>query len=190
LSDENSRCAECESFLLEGQDQEVTAEATFCRSCFDNLAAQVSYVVEAQGREIDYQRAIFGALLGGAAGVLLWWGFTVLTKVSFGLVAVVIGIAVGKGILWMTGGKRATNLQMISVVVATLSFVYAKYLVNRTFILQAYAEQGLSLPLAPDLQTLFGVVKAGAGFIDLIFLGIVVYQAWKIPAPFDLGNTR
>lgn len=188
MTDEQSSCAECNTYLSEGQDRVVTADATFCRSCFENLSAQVRYVVDAQGQGIDYQRAVLGAVLGGAVGVLVWWGFTVMTKVSFGLVAIVIGIAVGKGILRMTGGKRHRNLQIISVIVATISFAYASYLVNRTFILQAYAEQGLRLPLAPDLQTLFAVVRAGFGVIDLVFLAIVVYQAWKIPAPFELAE--
>jgi hypothetical protein len=30
------------------------------------------------------------------------------------------------------------------------------------------------------------VVKAGFSPIDLLFLGIVIYQAWKIPAPLEI----
>ena len=187
---ESSSCDEYGAMLGEGPDRVVTADATFCRACFENLSAQVRHVVAAQGQGIDYQRAILGAVLGGAVGVLIWWGFTVVTKVSFGLVAVVIGIAVGKGILYMTGGRRARNLQIISVIVAVVGFVYASYLVNRTFILQAYADQGITLPLAPDLPTLYAVVHAGFTVIDLVFLGIVGYQAWKIPAPFQLAGQQ
>lgn len=191
MSDSRSSCSECNNPLVAGQDRVETADATFCRPCFESLRAQVHYVVEAQGDGIDYQRAVLGAVLGGAAGVLVWWGFTVMTKVSFGLVAIVIGIAVGKGILMMTGGKRARNLQIISIVVATLSFVYASYLVNRTFILQAYSAQGLqipTLPLVPDIQTLIDVVQLGFNLIDFVFLAIVGYQAWKIPAPLVLAR--
>ena len=48
MTDEKSSCAECNTFLSEAQDRVVTADATFCRSCYENLSAQVRYVVDAQ----------------------------------------------------------------------------------------------------------------------------------------------
>ena len=111
---------------------------------------------------------------------------TVVTGIAFGLVAVVIGIAVGKGIIWCTGGKRARALQVLSVALSALTFVYASYLVNRTFILREYNEGGLSLPFVPGPALLFEVVRAGFDVMDLVFLGITVYEAWRIPAPFKL----
>ena len=125
-----------------------------------------------------------------AIGVLVWWGFTVATNYSLGLIAIGIGFGAGKGIEILTGGKRHLNLQIMAVAISVLAFVYAKYLVTRTFIQQAYIEQGeeVLLPLLPDPGLLVEVLKLNAGLFDLIFLAIVVFQAWKMPAPIELAG--
>lgn len=184
------RCGECHTALAEGQDREVTEDGVFCRPCYNNLTAQLQQVLAAQGVDINYGGALVGGLLGAAAGVLAWWGFTVLTKIAFGLVAVVIGVAVAKGVVLLSGDKRHLNLQIMSTAVSVVAFFYASYLVNRTFILRAMAERGetVVLPFAPPLPVFFEVVKLGFGVMDLVFLAIVVYEAWKIPAPIRLGS--
>lgn len=185
-----TRCAQCETPLAAGQDREVTADGVFCRPCFLSLTAQLDRAVREQSAGINYPLALAGGVLGGALGIAVWWGFTVLTKRSFGLVAVVIGIAVGKGIVLFARNKRAKALQVASVVLAALSFLCASYLVHRTFIQQAFAEQGqtIVLPVLPDAPMFFNIVKAGFGLFDLVFLAIVVYEAWKLPAPIKLGR--
>jgi hypothetical protein len=74
------------------------------------------------------------------------------------------------------------------VLTAALSFFYASYLVNRTFIMAAFAEGGeeLLLPLLPSFGTLFSVVSLDFGLFEIIFLGIALYEAWKLPAPVRL----
>jgi len=42
----------------------------------------------------------------------------------------------------------------------------------------------LVLPWLPDLSLFVDVVMANLGMFDFIFLAIVLFQAWKIPAPF------
>jgi energy-converting hydrogenase Eha subunit E len=182
------RCAECHGRLAPDQDRETTEDGVFCRHCFDNLTAQLQQVMEAQGRDIHYPTAALGGLLGGVAGVLAWWGFTVLTNVAFGLVAVVIGYAVGKGVVMFSAGKRSMNLQLLSVGISLVAFAYASYLVNRTFIQRAYAEEGLALPLLPDPLLFVNVVMAGFGVMDVVFLAIALYQAWQLPRPFELAG--
>ncbi len=184
------RCSECGTVLTEGQDRQQTEDAVFCRPCFNNLTAQVQEAVAAQTRDINYPMALVGGLTGGAVGVVAWWGFTVVTNIAFGLVAIVIGLAVAKGIVILSGDKRGLNLQIMSVVISTLGFFYASYLVNRTFINRAYAEQGqdMMLPWVPSPELAFEVLKLGFGVMDLVFLAIVVYEAWKIPAPIQLNG--
>ncbi len=184
---EEERCAQCGTLLAEGVDREVTEGGVFCRTCYGALREQVRMAIQAQGADIPYSNAVIGAVLGGALGAAVWWGFTVVTQIAFGLVAVVIGFAVGKGILLMTGNKRAQGLQILSVVVSGLSFFYASYLVNRTFILRAFAEDGeeMILPLLPSPELLVNVIRVNFGVMDLVFLAIVLYQAWKIPAPLQ-----
>ena len=183
------RCAQCGTLVTDGMEHEVTDDGTFCRTCFEALKEQVRQIIQAQREDIPYPMAMLGAVLGGAVGVLTWWGFTVVTEIAFGLVAVVIGFAVGKGILLLTGNKRALGLQILSTAVAGISFFYASYLVNRTFVLQVVAERGeeIVLPLLPAPGLLVKVIGLDFGLMDLVFLAIVLYQAWKIPAPIQLA---
>ena len=183
------RCAQCSTVLREGEDRETTEEGVFCRPCFNNLTVQLRQAIEAQGTEINYSMAVVGGLLGAGIGIGAWWGFTVVTNIVFGLVAVVIGFTVGKGVIILSGDKRSQGLQILSVAIAALSFFYATFLVNRTFILRDYAERGeeVDIPLLPSPELFFEVVRLGFRIMDLVFLAIVVYQAWKIPAPLKIS---
>ncbi len=185
------RCVECETPIADGQDHVRTERGVFCADCFARLKAQVQQVIAAQSRDIDFPRALLGAVLGGAAGAALWWGVTVITNVAFGLIAIVIGVAVGKGVVTFTGGKRAQSLQVLSVVVAVVAYLAGTYLTNHTFITHYLHEHGKigALPLVPSSVEYFvDVVRAGFRPFDLIFLAIAMHQAWKIPAPLRLGG--
>jgi hypothetical protein len=186
------RCAECGSVLAEGQDREATEGGVFCRHCFEGLTFQLQQVLEAQGQDINYAAAVAGGLVGAALGAVVWWGFTVVTHVAFGLVAVLIGVGVGKGVVMATGNRRHRNLQVLSATIAIAGYCYATYLVNRTFIHRAYAEKGeaVLLPLLPDPGFFFQVLRMGFDVMDLVFLAIVVYEAWKIPSPLVLAPAR
>jgi len=181
-------CAQCGRLIPPGEWVR-TESKDFCSSCFARLRATVEAVVAQQSQDINYGGAVVGGLLGGLLGALIWWGFTVLTHVSFGLVAIVIGIGVGKGVVMLSGGKHARSLQAISVVIAIVSFIMATYWVNRTFILQAAAEQGIegTLPFIPGVRLLIDIVTLDLGIFDAVFLGIAVWQSWKIPMPVRLG---
>jgi hypothetical protein len=175
--------------LAPEQDRVATDDGTFCRPCFDGLTAQLHDVLAAQGREVSYGLAAMGGLAGAALGVLAWWGFTALTKVAFGLVAIVIGIAVAKGVNLGAGPKRHRNLQILAVAIAVAAFAYASYLVNRTFLHEYFAEQGVEtvLPWLPDPALFSRVLRASFDVFDLVFLGIVVWEAWRLTAPAKLA---
>jgi hypothetical protein len=181
-------CAECERPLTE-VDRVEAGGKTFCRSCYEGLRVSLERMVAATGQDVDYPKAVVGAVLGGALGAAVWWGFTVVTHVAFGLVAVAIGFLAGHGALRLSGDKRTVGLQAIAAVSALVSFVVASYLVNMTFINRELERRGDSMRLGfpPDsLDLLFRVVAANFGLMDLVFVGIVVWQAWIIPRPLQL----
>lgn len=125
-------CAQCSKPLTPG-DRVPSGDRAFCRSCYSTLHAELQQAVSEMSTHINYVNAAFGALLGGAVGVLAWWGFTVVTKIAFGLIAVAIGFLVGLGTVRFAGGKRSRGLQTLSVLVSLASFAAATYLVNMTF---------------------------------------------------------
>jgi hypothetical protein len=187
-------CRQCDRVLSEGEDREVTTGGVFCVPCFAALKRHLEAELQRQGTGINHVNAALGGVVGGALGAAIWWGFTVITRVSFGLVAVVIGFLVGKGIVMASGGKRAVSLQVMSMVIAAVAYAFASYLVNRSFLLKAIAADpslwaaGAPLPLLAPPGLMFAVIRAGFEVFDLVFLAIVVYQAWKMPAPFKLAR--
>jgi len=105
------------------------------------------------------------------------------------LFAVAIGYLAGHGAVRFAGGKRSGGLQALSIAVALLSYLGAIYLVNMTFINKALATQGEALRVGfppQSLELLIRVVTVDFGVMDLVFLAIVVYEAWKIPRPIAL----
>ncbi|PYN89073.1 MAG: hypothetical protein DMD87_07825 [Candidatus Rokuibacteriota bacterium] len=185
-----TRCGRCQAALNESE--RVTAgDRVFCRTCYDILKLQLRTGVAAMSQDINYPMAAVGALLGGIVGALAWWGVTVLTKIGFGLVAVVIGLLVGHGTLRFAGGKRSVGLQIMAVAVGTLSFLVAVYLVNMTFINELLAQRGDTLRVSfppKGLAMFYNVIAANFGIMKLVFLAIIMYEAWFIPRPIKLPS--
>jgi hypothetical protein len=181
-------CAQC-SKMLAADDAIAAGDRLFCRSCYESLRVEIETAVAAMSADVNYAQAAVGAALGGVVGALAWWGFTVLTHIAFGLFAVAIGYLVGHGAVRFAGGKRSRGLQALSVAVSLLSYLFAVYLVNMTFINKTLATQGESFRVGfppQSLDLLVRVVTVGFGAMDLVFLAIVVYEAWKIPRPVAL----
>jgi len=185
-----TRCGRCQAALNESE--RVTAgDRVFCRTCYDILKLQLRTGVAAMSQDINYPMAAVGALLGGIVGALAWWGVTVLTKIGFGLVAVVIGLLVGHGTLRFAGGKRSVGLQIMAVAVGTLSFLVAVYLVNMTFINELLAQRGDTLRVSfppKGIAMFYNVIAANFGIMKLVFLAIIMYEAWFIPRPIKLPS--
>jgi hypothetical protein len=176
-------CAQCGKPLADG-DRIAAGDRSFCRACYETLFHELQRSVTALTTDINYPMAAIGAVLGGVAGIVLWWGLTVVTKIAFGLAAVAIGWLVGQGTVRFAGGKRSTGLQILAVVVSLASFVVASYLVNMTFINDELARRGVAerVPFPPaSLDGMVQVVALGFGIMDAVFAGILVWQAWVIP---------
>jgi hypothetical protein len=193
-SADTTHCLECGISILPDESRHETEEGAFCSPCFERLKYEVETIVAKQGEGINYVNAVLGAVLGGLAGAVVWWGFTVVTKISFGLVAIVIGFAVGRGILMFTNGRRSRSLQGIAVAVAAVAYGFASYLVNRTFLIRAladspeYAGAEYSLPILASPELMLTVIRLNFGLMDVVFLAIVIWEAFKIPAPFRLAD--
>ena len=181
-------CAQC-SKSLTPSDRVASGDRAFCRSCYTTLRAELENAVNALSQDVNYASAALGAVLGGVVGALVWWGFTVVTHIGLGLIAIGIGFLVGLGAVKFAGGKRSKGLQALSVGVAVVSYFCAGYLVNMTFINQALAAKGESFRVGfppASLDQFVRVLSASFDVMDWVFLAIVVYQAWKIPKPITL----
>lgn len=184
-------CAQCAGPL--GVDAVTLTDRSLCRGCYDVLAETVTNAVRASSTNVNYPMAVVGAVAGGVVGAVAWWAFTITTNINFGLVAVVIGYLAGQGAMRFAGNKRTTELQWLSAIVAALSYGLATYMVNLTLInrhLQSRGE-GLQVPLVPvSVAQVWEILQIGFSAMDLAFLGITVWQAWKITQPLQLPGER
>lgn len=181
-------CARC-STRLAPEDRVLAGGKAFCRTCYAALRDELTRGLAAMSENINWPMATLGAVLGGAAGAIAWWGFTVVTHLSFGLVAVVIGLLTALGGVRFAGDKRSHGLQALAIGVSVASFAVANYLVNMSRLNRALSEQGdprrLGFPPA-SLDQFARVAGMGFGIMDVVFLAIVIYEAWKISAPVRL----
>jgi len=185
-------CARC-GVVPASEDRVDTSDRAFCRRCFELLQAELHGAIASMSQDVAYGRAAVGAVLGGAAGAAVWWAFTVFTKIAFGLVAVAIGVLVGKGTVTFAGGKRSRGLQVLSATVALVAFLIASYLVNMTFINQALEKQGEAWRLGfppPSVGVFWWALSLNFGVMELVFAGITLYQAWVLPQPLAVPGMR
>lgn len=182
LNDPPTQCMECEQAVNDG-DAVKTENGVFCTTCYNRLLAQFETLVQDTGRHINYPVALMGALIGGALGVVAWWGFTYVTHYAFGLIAIVIGMAVAKGIDLSTGGKRSRGLQGIAISVTLLSYFYADYLVTRSFAIREDHLLADRLTLIPSMDIFYRVCSYNLDAMSLVFLGIALWQAYRMTQP-------
>jgi hypothetical protein len=178
-------CAQCGKTLTP-EDRVAAGDKVFCRSCYASLRAELEQAVQGMSSDINYLNATIGAVLGGAVGALLWWGVTAVTHWSIGLFAVAIGYLAGLGAVKFAGDKRSAGLQGISIAAALASYLVASYLVTMSFSNHLLGAQGADwrVPFPPRSLGMFvNVIKAGFGLMDVVFLAIAVYEAWKLPRP-------
>ena len=181
-------CAQCEKALAV-EEAVAAGGRQFCQNCYAELRLVLERAAYASSVDVNYPMAAVGAVVGGAAGALVWWGFTVLTHIAFGLVAVAIGYLAGHGAMRMAGNKRTVGLQALAAGAAVASFVVASYLVNMTLINEHLAKQGETWRLGFPPESLaqgYQVVSVGFGLMDVVFLVIVISQAWAIPRPLRI----
>lgn len=185
VSEAEGRCRECEKSLVPGEYIE-TEQGAFCRSCYEKILNHIKAALAEQSRNINYPVSVLGAVLGGAAGAAVWWAVTFFTGYAVGLVAIVIGITVAKGMTFLNGGKRSRSLQILAVVTTLVSYFYAEYLVARSFIIKERAAYAEFLSLIPDPEIFFGLLKETFDVMSLVFLAIAVWQAWAMTQPVKI----
>src|SRR3989338_2587138 len=69
--------------------------------------------IDLQSAGANVPLAIVLGFIFGIIGAFIWFGFVVVTKWQFGLVAVIVGLLVGYGVLIGSGKKRSKKLQIM-----------------------------------------------------------------------------
>ena len=136
-----------------------------------------------------FLRAVAGGVGGGIAGALLYWGVAALSGYQFGLIAIVVGWLVGKGIQWGTGGRGSVLYQILAVLITYLS-IAVSYVPD--ILAQSQAEGGgPGYLIVLGVMTLIApIVVAINSIFGAIILLIGLWEAWKIPRamPFEVAG--
>jgi hypothetical protein len=132
--------------------------------------------------------AVAAAIAGGIAWALIVRS----TDYEVGLVAWAIGWMAGTAAVAGGRGVRGVPLQVVAVVAALLGILLGKYLSYAWTLQDVAEEQGVSLGLFSDETRTFFREDLGDvfGWIDLIFVALAVYTAFRIPARPSLPPAR
>ena len=196
-------CSVCAASL-----QDVYYEAngqTVCGACCEQLRAEL-----AAGTGLTRAvRAIGAGAVAMIAGSVLYWAILAMTGYEFGLIAIVVGVAVGKAVSWGSYGRGGWKYQTLAMVLTYLSIVsaYVPIIVQEIRKQPTVAAESTqpgeaaTTPAATPATTaeepitaggaavamllLFGLLLALpflAGIeniIGIIIIGIGLYEAWK-----------
>jgi hypothetical protein len=195
-------CAMCTTPLYSSYF-EANGETVCERCCFELRESRDSG--SSAGRALRAAGAGIGAALGGS---LLYWAILAMTGYEFGLIAIVVGFAVGKAVHWGSRGRGGWAYQSLAVGLTYLSIVGAYVPLMVTEILKqssvqaeparSEANAAATAPTAEEatpgggaalvfaLAALLALAIAapflgGIGnILGLVIIGIGLYEAWKL----------
>lgn len=121
-----------------------------------------------------------GALLGAA----IYYSIRVATGYEIGLVAIIVGILVGKGVSRGAGGRGGLGYPILAVALTYLSIVL-------TYVPEAVGAWGQHAAGGAFASVVFGVIMFGITLaapvlvgikapLSLVIVGFALYEAWKI----------
>jgi hypothetical protein len=199
-------CAFCQKELF-GAYYEVNAQNACeeCRFSLERSRAEGSPF----GRAL---RALLGGGLGGIVGAGIYYGVLALTGYEIGLVAIVVGLLVGFGVRWGSGGVGGRGYQFLAAGITYMAIVstYVPFFVEEA---RKQAEATETTTAAePEIEMSAGaVILALAAVIAIVLaspflagiqnvlgiliIGFALYEAWRVNAytplqiegPFQIG---
>lgn len=132
------------------------------------------------------ESSFFGGLLGGMVGAVaataLWYAVVALSGWQLGLVALVVGLIVGKAVVFGAGGRGSIPLVAVSGVLTLAALVVSEYLIVYHFIAEAVGGDAIISVIQPiDFVIAVAVESIEADPITLLFWGFAMFQAVAIP---------
>jgi hypothetical protein len=148
-------------------------------------------------------------------GAGVYYGVLALTGYEIGLVAIVVGLLVGFGVRWGSGGIGGRRYQVLAAAITYVAIVstYVPFFVEEARKQSEAAETAGTA--APEIELTAGTVAIAlavtiaivlaspflAGIqnvIGILIIGIALYEAWRVNAytpflvegPFQLGARR
>jgi hypothetical protein len=160
-------------------------ELVVCPACREQIIAATS-----GGSAVRrfFRAALFG-IGAGLAGALLWYGVAKLFNMQLGLIAVVVGLAVGSAVRKGSDGRGGLAYQILAVVITYCCIVL-------TYVPELYTLSAKEHPGAPAVAlTVLAVIVAfiapilSGNIIGILIIGFALWEAWKINKPRNIEFT-
>lgn len=157
-------------------------------------------------------RALLGGAVGGIVGAGIYYAVLALTGYEIGLVAIVVGLLVGFGVRWGSGGVGGRRYQVLAAAITYVAIVstYIPFFVEE---FQKQNEATETAAVEPEVEVTAGTFLLAlaavilfvlaspflAGIqnvIGILIIGFALYEAWRVNAhtplqiegPFQIGS--
>lgn len=187
VMEEKPVCNSC-SKQIESGDKHLVIKASkkeekdtfLCAKCLD----EVQTALDEETRNPNIPMSFVVGLGGAIVASLIWYFFVTLTEWQIGIIAILMGWLVGQGVVWGAGHKRGTSLRWISVTLTLIAIFFSEYLILNHFLHEAGVP--INLTIGQFFEIYGAYLSEGAGFLDILFFGIALWQAYATPGPRKL----
>lgn len=184
-------CVECskpitskDEYTIIGTSKNGEVERVLCPDC--QTALREALDQETLAPNIPF--ALLAGLLGAVVSGLIWYYFVTITGIQFGLVSVLMGWLVGKCVVWGSGNKRGKSLQLLSLFLTVVAIIFSEYLIFNHYFTEEFGSGYGNISLSDFLSLYRVYFTQDTGFLDLLFFGIALWQAYRVPRKRELGG--
>lgn len=133
------------------------------------------------GSDASILGGIVGAIVGAVVATVLWFGVVALTQWQIGIVAIVVGLIVGKATVFGAGGRGSIPLVVASGVMTLVALVVSEYLIIYHFVSREFGSDVISVLQPIDFVVGVAIESVQADPLTLVFWGIALFQSVAIP---------
>lgn len=149
--------------------------------------------INPSGDAPSIQMAVLGALAASLIAGAIWGGVALLTGWELGLMAWVVGAAVGYAVLIFAKGEPTSAHQIVALVFSFFGILVGRY-VTFYAVLKAYVTTDIGPDTAANMSIfsfqLFGEFLGNLGDImgawDLMWMAFACITAWKLTSPSNV----
>lgn len=171
LPSDEAETAEADSERADGPRVELPPD--------EALAGVASYEAEATRPDTFQPALAIGWAFGlGGLGAVIWAFITYVTEYELGLIAIVLGIMAGLG---AARGGRTEQSQIVGAVAAAVCYFVAQLMVVFAIIIQRPDMPPVDVEMVGFV--LVEIIKSTFSSMGVLFLGIAVYEGYRIPRP-------
>jgi hypothetical protein len=171
-----------DEYTIVGTSKKGIVEKVVCPQC----RAKFQDELNQEALKPNIPLAVLAGLLGAVVAGIIWYYFVIITGWQFGLVSVLMGWLTGKSVIWGSGNKRGQSLQFISLALTVLAIIFSEYLIFNHYFVKEFGVGNLTIG---DFFTVYRYYFThDTGFLDILFFGIALWQAYKTPQMRELNG--